>query len=323
MTPEPFRRLPTTDLYFLGPLALLRAEGHGARARPAGRHVYVVGRTAVVSRYADAGELARLTRLGFERLVYIADDDFVAGGEDPALPPRYRAFLQGFGRTEWQRLRDRADAVVVPGPALAEAYGSKSRIMHPFWPAPAGSLDHFEGREAFHIAYLGTKSHRGDLETMRPALEAVLDRRPDVRLTLFWGRDLPPWLIGRSNVRSLPVLPWWLYRRVLPRLRFHLTLYPLRPSAFNAARSANKLFEATVVGAASLMSPLPVLTDAAGAGLADAFVGGGADEWTARIMADVDDRRRVLDRAARAAERVRRLDVAGQAVVLWRSLLGG
>ncbi len=61
-------------------------------------------------------------------------------------------------------------------------------------------------------------------------------------------------------------MPWWLYRRALARMRFHLAIYPLGDTPFNRARSASKLYEHALVGAASLMSPIPALRDAAGAG---------------------------------------------------------
>src|SRR5258706_4778819 len=117
-------RLPTTDLYLLNPLGELAREG--ARVPPI-RHlapnVFLVGRTGVIVRYGQAKDLGRLERAGARRIVYIVDDELVAGAADPELPERYRLRLRAFAEGDWPKLKAAADTVIVPGSVLAETYG--------------------------------------------------------------------------------------------------------------------------------------------------------------------------------------------------------
>jgi hypothetical protein len=102
---------------------------------------------------------------------------------------------------------------------------------------------------------------------------------------------------------------------------FHLALYPLRDSPFNRGRSANKLFEHALVGAASLMSPIPALRDAAGPAGQAVFVEGGAEEWRRRIEADIADPEACRRRAEATRARIAALDPAGAAADLWLEIL--
>ena len=104
-------------------------------------------------------------------------------------------------------------------------------------------------------------------------------------------------------------------------LRFHLAIYPLQPTPFNAARSANKLFEQALVGAAPLMSPNAALREAAGADLDDIFVEGGVEEWRRRVGKDVADLEACRHRAERTRKRILAIDPLGHAVGVWRDIL--
>jgi hypothetical protein len=105
-------------------------------------------------------------------------------------------------------------------------------------------------------------------------------------------------------------------------MRFHLALYPLADTAFNRARSANKLFEHALVGAASLMSPMPALVEAAG-DLTEIFVAGPASEWRDRIEADLAGRDGIRRRAEATRAQIAMLDPAGKAAQVWLEILSG
>jgi hypothetical protein len=104
-------------------------------------------------------------------------------------------------------------------------------------------------------------------------------------------------------------------------MRFHLALYPLAPTPFNRARSANKLYEHAIVGAASLMSPNPALEAAAGSAFNDIFVLDGSDEWRARIESSVTDPGALRDRADAVRAHIVAQNPLARAAEAWRKIL--
>ncbi len=320
---EPFGRLPTTDLYFLNPLRALRRSAAGAHVPPPrclAPNVYAIGGTGVIVRYGSEGDIELLRRAGMRQLVYIIDDDIAAGAEDELLPTRYREKLDAFARGPWRTLREAADIVIVPGAVLAEAYGTKARILPPAWhgkpppPHPPG------GSETIDIVHLGTGSHASDLTAVAPAIVDALSAHPHARLTLFTLAEPPLVLGGHKRVRLRRPMRWWRYKRALPRMRYHLALYPLAETAFNRARSANKLFEHALTGAASLMSPNPALRDAAG-DIPGLFVEDGVEEWARRLNADLADPGSIRQRAAETRERIEATAPLQNAMDAWRTIL--
>ncbi len=319
---EPFGRLPTTDLYFLNPLRALRRSAAGARMPPPrclAPNVYAIGGTGVIVRYGGEGDIDRLRRAGMRQLVYIIDDDIAAGADDKLLPARYREKLAAFAHGPWRTLCDAADIVIVPGAFLAETYGAKARILPPAWrddPPPHPS----DGSQVIDIVHLGTGSHASDLSAVAPAIADTLDAHPHARLTLFTLAEPPPALSGHKQLRISRPMRWWRYKRALPRMRYHLALYPLADTAFNRARSANKLFEHALTGAASLMSPNPALRDAAG-DIPGLFVEGGVEEWAKQLNADLTDPDAMRRRTAKTRERIAATAPLQSAMTAWRAIL--
>jgi hypothetical protein len=318
------QRLPTADLYVVNPLRHLAVFGfHGddlPKLRVLAPNLYAIGAVGIIVRYGKRADLDRLRRASARTIVYVVDDDFSAGAQDPNLPERYRARLAAFAEGDWPALRDAADHVIVPSRILAAEYGQRAQIMMPVWHRPPARTDHFQASRFTEIAHLGTGSHRADLSPIANMLAYVLDNHPDVRLTLFAGNEVPDPLRGHTRVRSRPPMRWWRYRSALPRMRFHLALYPLQDTPFNRARSANKLFEHALTGAASLMSPMPALTEAAGE-LTGIFVSGDASEWRERVDADLADRDRMRRRSEAVRARIHALDPAGAAAQIWLKIL--
>ena len=74
-------------------------------------------------------------------------------------------------------------------------------------------------------------------------------------------------------------LSWWRYKRALPRMRFHLALYPLAPTAVQqrALRQQALRARARRRGVADVAQP--GAPRGGGPEAADIFVEGGADEW--------------------------------------------
>jgi len=314
-------RIPTTDLYFRNPLAELRRMGFDApRIRHLSANVYLVGRTGVIVRYGGARDIERLSSAGAQHIVYIADDDFAASVGDLGIPEPYRLKLKAFVEDNWPELPAAADTVIVPGTVLAEIYGAKARIIPPAWDLPPASSDHFVTQERIEIVHLGTGSHRGDLALLVAPLTRILERHGGARLTLFAGSAVPGRLRSHHHLRLKRPRSWWRYKRALPKMRFHLALYPLAPTAFNNARSANKLFEHAIVGAASLMSANPALKAAADS-LENIFVEGGVNEWAAEIETLIADRNALCERVDQARAHILEANPLARAAKAWREIL--
>jgi hypothetical protein len=320
------RRTPTTDLYLLNPLHYLRRRdprGVGLQQiKNIAPNVYAIGRVGIISRYGSPRDLDRLRQIGATRIVYIADDDFEAGATDPHLPAPYRAKLAAFAQQSWPALREAADIVIVPSPALAALYGPKARLMHPAWNRPPAKTRHYREPHSIEIVHLGTGSHRADLALIAPVLANLLAVHKNVRVTLLAGMEAPAELNAHHQVRSRRQMPWWRYKHMMRRMRFHLAIYPLQETAFNRARSANKLFEHALLGAASLMSPNPALRDAAGPELRDIFVEWDPQQWATRLEADIADLGAARHRAERTASHILSSDPLGQAASQWLAILG-
>ena len=315
-------RIPTTDLYFLNPLAELGRMGSDVpRVRHLSANAYLVGRTGVIVRYGGARDIERLSKAGAEQVVYIADDDFAAGIADPGIPESYRLKLKAFVEGGWPALKAAADIVIVPGTVLAEIYGAKARIVSPAWDLPPATSDHFAAQERIEIVHLGTGSHRGDLALLVAPLASMLERHGRARLTLYAGGAVPGSLRSHHHLRLRRPRAWWRYKRALPKMRFHLALYPLAPTAFNRARSANKLFEHAIVGAASMMSPNPALREAAGDKLGEIFVEGGMDEWAVEIETLIADRSVLRQRVDQTRAHIIETNPLARAAEVWREIL--
>jgi hypothetical protein len=310
-------RIATTDLYFFNPLKVLGFDL--GSVWPIGRNVYQVGSIAVISRYASNEELDAFQRRGISQVVYIADDDFAAGAHDTHLPEEYRRKLHNFVNGTWRRICDMADTVLVPSPRLFPYYGDRSYFVHPMWDVAPANTDHFNCETPLRIAYLGSRSHQQDLAMITPTLLSLLNERRDLTLTTWLGNHVPSELLSTGRVTAVQPQRWHDYKRDIVRRRFHLALYPLQPSAFNAARSSNKIFEHAVTGAASLMSPFDAIMDLPLPGVASVIVSGGAEEWRARIYAAVDS---PLELKSSADQLNRQISTQKNGVLLefWRKL---
>lgn len=145
----------------------------------------------------------------------------------------------------------------------------------------------------------GSKAHDADFAEAAPALAAILDARPQVRLRVIGDLTLPEAL--GAHVDRIERLPGTTYKDYLGLLaEGDIALAPLENTAFNDAKSNIKFIEAAVLGLPSVCSPRAnfrsVIRDGENGMLA-------ADEpaWRERLLQLVDDAglRRSLGEAAR------------------------
>ena len=265
---EPFRRVPSAELYFLEPVRRLRLAGVPMPKPCAiGRHVYALGDSAVVVRYASERDLREIDRRGLRRLIYIVDDDFAAAVADPGLPDHYRRRLAAFLRETWPILARRADLVLTSSAVIAARYGGRATTTIPCWPIPPADLDHFDADATLRVGLVGGASHAADVASIADELVRAFAGLSDLEIVDFSTSNLSQRL-AMSTTRTRQT-GWYRHKQVLGSMRCHLALYPLRPTAFNWARSVNKLLEHAIIGAASVVSRFAAL-----------------DEWPALIDAE-------------------------------------
>lgn len=303
---------PTADLYV--------ANAMGSALQRTAPTVFLSGAASLMVRHCSG----RGWPPARSRTVFLIDDDVLAGLDCDFLPRLYRQKLRCLEVPWLRRMTRRADLIVAGSEVLAErlAGGPPVRVMRPYWSEPLAPLDHHDdGDGPFDIAFLGSRVHGADLRFVLPAVEAVLDAEPRARFHLSRRHLLPDRLARHPRVRRLPSGTWREYRRGLDGRRFHVALYPLLDTAFNRARSPNKLIEHAVVGAAPVYSEgWPGL---ACAGRVPGLLRrpNRVEAWAEAIvmlLADQAARRAI---AEDAQVRARGLNDAGAQRLLWREVL--
>ena len=174
---------------------------------------------------------------------------------------------------------------------------------------------------AFRIFYGGASGHYGDLDVVRPALEAfLLDPPAPVRLVCFG--TVPKWLhdLRRRYPHRVVVCRWVPFRDYPAAVAwggFDLSLAPLAEHPFNEAKSAIKALEAGIQGIPFLATPVGPYRDLP----RDAFHVIPPEGWLDFLREAVRSR----DLLARAAKRAREfvLDVGTVARVasLWEDVI--
>jgi len=280
--------IPTTDLYFLGSCGdLVARPWRRGPVQRLGANCFRVGNRYLVVRR----DRERLIRTILEdrdaEIIYLIDDN-LAATDDISLPDGYRDRLRVLRDGIFSDMMARASLIVTSADAIKAALpeGVPVRHLDPVWqgvPGPGAHLRYNAGNR-LDIVHLGTGSHGAGFEFLAPALEAVLTTLPHVHFHYFSSSGLLGPLDSHPRVHRLRGKSWRAYKRALPGFKFHLGLYPLPDTPFNAARSVNKILEYTLAGC-----PAMYTAEWAGArGLEDGvnafLVSGGAEAWAARLV---------------------------------------
>lgn len=256
----PLRELPTTSLYFQDSLlgAGFWSDWESCRSGP---FSFRFGARLVIVRYATEAEveLARTIRAGGGRVIYLIDDDLQAIVDDPQLPEDYRGRIGAFLSGPWQYLKEHIDEVVVGSDTLSKKMRQvgfdRVTQMDPLWSIPSEKIPSLAGRETpLEIAWLCSRSHAADLDSISAQLTKFLSRHRNVKLTVFFGKNKPKWIRGLRQVENLKPLDWLEYRLWIQSKHYDLALYPLLDNGVNQCRSINKFLEHAVIGAASIIS---------------------------------------------------------------------
>ena len=326
-------RQPTTDLYFrnaMGPW--IKRWWRAGPIRAFGQSSFIAGDWFVLVR-RDHPRIMREALAWGGRLAYVIDDDVAAGMACDALPERYRARLAEFERGFHRDLLARADVVLAASDALADALTAEPRMQRrlaprlmridPVWRQPLADLAHFdrlEGPATLRMVLLGPGTQRAALAQVAPAVLALLDRHKTLSFTYFANRSIAPALEKHPRARRLEPMTWREYQRWMSRQRFHLALYPLAQTPFDRARSASKLTEHAILGAAARYpdSGAPARALGEGALLAP----DNPAQWEDAIESAITARTALRGVAQQARDLLMRQDPAQAQRALWQGILG-
>ncbi|WP_417457992.1 hypothetical protein [Kordiimonas sp.] len=281
--------IPTTDLYFLNACAgLISKPWKGGPVERIGANTFRSGEKYLVVRRDRESVIKRVLahhQRGAE-IIYLIDDDLTAI-EDETLPTGYRARLKTLKDGIYSTMLERAAHVVTSSPIIAEKLKTEAKIhsLSPVWSgAPNADARPANLGGVTDIVHLGTGSHGAGFEFLRPVISTVLKRFPNVHFHYFGNEPLMGPLEDHPHVHRRKAKTWAGYKRAMPSFRFHLGLYPLIDTPFNAARSVNKILEYTLAGCPAMYSA----SWGKAHGLIDgdnAFLAGdSAAEWQTRLI---------------------------------------
>ena len=255
--------LPTADLYLRIPLRGYIADTPQHRPqRPitrCGPHLYVGNGRAVLIRYASRYELWRIRSMHLQRCAWLIDDDLWAVKEDTAIPADYRARLARFRSKIVPRILELCDTVIAPNERILQKFPDHERHrLNPSCAHVQDDFSHFTAdAQTIDMVFAGTRSHLPDLEAHAEILRQLCETHPNLRLTTFLQGHVPAPLRGHERIINRPPLPWPHYRTVLESERFHIGLALFRNTAFNRARSVNKVLDHAAFGAAGIYTDMP------------------------------------------------------------------
>ena len=309
---------PTADLYLRNPCAALFETGEITMHAPT---VFQAGDTVIIVRHT----LGLQAPLVYEKLIYLIDDDWRAGLRASGLPASFRAKLALVEARDARRLEPLADTIVVSSAKLRSDYASRFphktiQKLDPVWP-PLPRAQPPAPDAPLSLAYLGAWSHRGDFARISAVLRDVLDRHPTVTLTLPAQIKPQAALAEHSRVTLLPARNWAEYRNWLDHQQFDIGLYPLRATAFNAARSINKLMEYTRCGAAVISDAIwHEARDTAWTG-ALCTVDGSAQGWALMLDKMIGDPAERAALVSQARTSIKAREPAEQALQFWQEAI--
>lgn len=281
--------IPTTDLYFLGSCGdLVARPWRRGPVQRLGANCFRVGNRYLIVRRDREKVIRTIMDNPDAEIIYLLDDNLGALN-DPSLPEAYRGRLRALRDGIFRDMTARASLMVTSADVISDALPAHVpvRRLDPVWqgtPKEGGHLSRSAG-DRLDVVHLGTGSHRAGFDFLAPVLETVLAALPNVHFHYFSSEGLLGRLDRHRRVHRMRGKSWSAYRRALPGFRFHLGLYPLPDTPFNAARSVNKILEYTLAGCPAMYTA----EWAAARGLEDGvnafLVSGGAEAWAKRLTA--------------------------------------
>jgi hypothetical protein len=282
--------LPTTEIYFTGPLGgALIARRHVKRI---GQSAFVAGECGVIIRYASRHEIDNLKNCKLTRLCYLIDDNLFAAPADPFLPKDYRGKLTRFARETLPYILDIADEIVAPSKLIldASAYSSHAKsLLDPAYVTLCPDLSHFESPPGIDCIMLGTRSHHADIVSIASAVTAALAEVPALTITTFLGHHAPAEFRGHPKITNRAPLPWPAFREILQNERYHIALAPALPTDFNRARSISRILDHAAFGAAGIYTDQPPFSQRIGNNEHGILLAAGSQSWSDALISLAND----------------------------------
>lgn len=282
--------IPTTDYYVSTRVNGLPAEqgyrfdstraGGWPAKLPAGAFVVIV-------RYASRAWLDYLRRQeGLSGVAFLADDDLAGAWRCRDVPRLYGV------RTSWRfvstrrQLGELCDRVWVSTRVLADRYPRVPTTVVPPLAFECASAVAPAGCRRW--GYHGTWIHGREIRWLVPIVAAVHEALPDAEFELFGDRRVVRMFHDIPRVRVLRKRYWPEYLAYARSASLAVSLAPLLPGRFNAARAHTKLFDIIRCGAVGLFSSRPPYSTA----LADSgavLLDDDPSVWIAQVSRWLDD----------------------------------
>ncbi len=181
------------------------------------------------------------------KIIFFMDDDLFDLKATKGLPLKYRLriFRDAWRHKFW--LKKNQARLWVSTSYLQQKYKTWSPEL--VQPSPVFSLDAPVARCIF---YHGTASHTKELLWLKPIIEAVLCRNPDVTFECFGDIKIRRFFKEMPRVHVIPYMSWPKYEYWLRLSSGIVGLAPLRDTLFNKARSYTKFFDITAAGAVGI-----------------------------------------------------------------------
>lgn len=185
-------------------------------------------------------------------VVYLMDDDIPSAVRASELPLLYAT------KTVWRyarmrrRLQRLCSEVWVSTPELARRYAASApQLREPRYYATASAAE----RPMVYF-YHGTWAHRREMEWLVPVVRRIQEIMPGACFEIMGTTRVRRLYRGIPRVRVVHPMSWTDYLAYAGTVRYDVGLAPCFNTEFNRARSHNKIFDITRLGAAGVYSKL-------------------------------------------------------------------
>jgi hypothetical protein len=223
--------------------------------------------------------LVRLARLKRIKVLYELDDDLLDPPDDETWGQCYR---RGHLPQVLELFLAEADLVKAGSPQLAQRLTQKGypAFYQPYAAPIRKSRVKAVGTGApcYRIGYFGTPHHRGDIESIFPALLTVKTEFQDQVELEFFGCYPRQWRLLQAGI--FPYEPdYEVFMDLLAQRGWDLGLAPLRHTRFNEAKSNSKFRDFTAAGILGIYADLAPYRDAVISGQNGWLTGAAPELW--------------------------------------------
>jgi len=275
------------------------------------------------SLYNQYREIVELARQGGKPIVYEIDDWLLGLPEEhpdrlhrfytPSLLPILEAIIE-------------ADLVTVPTEALrAQIIPLNSRVLvlpnyfdDTLWQFREISHPISENDQVI-IGYMGTPSHRPDIDSLTPVLMEMLHRYPARVQLYFWGIEPPSLLQSFSQVKYFP---WhsYCYREFaeyFQKQNADICIAPLADNPFNRCKSPLKFFEYSALGVPSIFSAIEPYINTIEDGV-NGLLARTIEDWRVSLMRLIEDSNLRFHLARNAQDSIREKWLLSKSAHQWK-----